>query len=82
MKQSYFNLGKEIHRSFLIGYSAVVISSMNFAYKLMTGRSWEEYQAAEAKFKKSKFADKASTGRTMKANPEMADKIAAFAHGG
>lgn len=82
MKQSYFNLGKEIHRSMLIGYSAAVMSSMNFAYRLMTGRNWEEHQSAEAKFKKTKFADPASTGRTMKASPEMADKIAAFAHGG
>lgn len=79
--KSYFNLMKEIHRSVLIFSTAPTLSALDFTFKLITGRSWEDYKAAEEKFKKSIFSDPKSTERTMRTNPEMSDKIAAFAYG-
>ena len=77
--KSYFNLMKEIHRSVLIFSTAPTLSALDFTFKLIACRSWEDYKAAEKKFQESRFCDPKNNDRIMEANPELADKILAFA---
>lgn len=88
LEQNAKNGGKNMKNNLMISFSQLSAEMFRTAI-ILTFAPWEasltwqakflKQEIAKRKFTKTIFADPGSTARTMAKNPELSDKIAAFA---